>query len=222
MSLILNIDTALETASVCLAKDGNSIGYKENNNQKDHSAWLHPAIEELLKETNTTPLQLDAIAVNIGPGSYTGLRVGLSAAKGLCYALHKPLVTINSLELTAFAAQAEATAFICPVIDARRMEVFFAVYDKQVKQLQNPAALIVNSESFIEFLNQGAVLFCGTGSKKLQAVINHPNAVFSSATGNALLMSGQCQKKYLTNEIASLTATDPLYIKDFYTPGQKG
>jgi tRNA threonylcarbamoyladenosine biosynthesis protein TsaB len=222
MSLILNIDTAHEIASVCLAKDGNSIGYKENNNQKDHSSWLHAAIQESFKETSTAPSQLDAVAVNIGPGSYTGLRVGLSAAKGLCYALQKPLITINSLELTAFAAQAEATAFICPVIDARRMEVFFAVYNKQLEPLQNPAALIVNNESFIEFLHQGAVLFCGTGSKKLQTVIHHPNAVFSDKTGNALLMSGLCNKRYLKQEKADLVSTDPLYIKDFYTPGQKG
>src|SRR5215831_19352433 len=124
MPIILNIDTSVESASVCLSNDGDVVGLSVNNNKKDHAAWLHRAIQELVKNTGLTLSDLDAIAISIGPGSYTGLRIGLSAAKGLCYALNIPLISVNTLQMMAHAARKEDVQFICPLIDARRMEVF--------------------------------------------------------------------------------------------------
>src|SRR6266513_982784 len=130
MSLLLNIDTAIETASICLSKDGNVLHLSINENQKDHAAWLTVAIQEMMQNSGYQLNQLNAIAVTIGPGSYTGLRVGLSTAKGLCYVLKIPLLTIGTLEMMAFAAKQNPVDLLCPMIDARRMEVFTAVYDK--------------------------------------------------------------------------------------------
>jgi tRNA threonylcarbamoyladenosine biosynthesis protein TsaB len=120
MSLILNIDTALDTASVCLANQKEVLQFSVNEDQKDHAAWLHQTIAELLQKGGYSIKDLDAVAVSIGPGSYTGLRVGLATAKGFCYALQIPLITVNTLKLIAFAAKDEAIDLICPMIDARR------------------------------------------------------------------------------------------------------
>src|SRR3977135_4538748 len=132
MSLILNIYTALENASFCLAEDGEAIDLATNPSQKDQAAWIHVAIEKMIHGRSKSPerKELAAIAASAGPGSYTGLRVGLSTAKGLCYALNIPLIMINSLEMMASAAIEKATDLICPIIDARRMEVLAGVYEK--------------------------------------------------------------------------------------------
>ena len=122
MSLILNIDTAMERASIYLAKNDIIFETAYSENQKDHAAWQHLEIDGLLKKSQITVSEIKAVAVSIGPGSYTGLRVGLSAAKGLCYALNIPLITVNSLHMLAYAVQKEATDLIVPVIDARRID----------------------------------------------------------------------------------------------------
>ncbi|HET6995198.1 MAG TPA: tRNA (adenosine(37)-N6)-threonylcarbamoyltransferase complex dimerization subunit type 1 TsaB, partial [Chitinophagaceae bacterium] len=114
MAVLLNIDTALDTASVCLSGDGEQLGFLANERQKEHAAWLHTAIRDLLKTQSIDTGQLSAVAVSIGPGSYTGLRIGLSAAKGLCYALGIPLITVGTLEVMAFAAKENDTDLICP------------------------------------------------------------------------------------------------------------
>src|SRR5689334_17760726 len=127
MSLVLNIDTAVETASICLSEDRKILQVSINENQKDHAAWLSVAIQNMMINAGYRLNQLHAIGITIGPGSYTGLRVGLSAAKGLCYALNIPLITIGTLEMMAFAAKDEPADLLCPLIDARRMEVFTAL-----------------------------------------------------------------------------------------------
>src|ERR1051325_9884884 len=143
MALILNIDTAIETASICLSEDKNVLKFAINENQKDHAAWLSVAIKTLMKEAGIQLNQLNTIAVTIGPGSYTGLRVGLSAAKGLCYALNIPLITIGTLEMMAMAAKEEPVDLLCPMIDARRLEVFTAVYNKKMEEVRSPHSLIL-------------------------------------------------------------------------------
>jgi tRNA threonylcarbamoyladenosine biosynthesis protein TsaB len=219
MSYILNIDTALEKASVCLAENGECIAFTKNENQKEHSAWLHTAIKNVLDSHNFSFGMLDAIAVNYGPGSYTGIRIGLSAAKGLCYALSTPLITVSSLEIIAEANKEATAALICPVIDARRMEIYYSVYNKTGERLQPPAALIVTDNSFDDLLNKQTVLFCGSGSKKIQGVINHPSASFNNICGTAGELAEISFRKYLNDETASLSESDPLYIKDFFTSG---
>lgn len=217
MSLILNIDTALDTASVCLSEDGNVLQLSFSENQKDHASWLHSEIAGLLQKSGHKIKDLNAVAVSIGPGSYTGLRVGLAAAKGFCYALHIPLITINSLKIIAFAVKDEAADIICPLIDARRMEVFTAVYDKDLREKVSPHPMVVDEKSFAPFLLSGKVLFCGNGVKKLQPVISNSNALFSNTVADASHLAQLSFNGYNNKEFAELAYAEPLYIKEFYS-----
>lgn len=221
MSLVLNIDTALESASVSIAKDGVVVQQAGNAEQKDHAAWLHPAVNSLLQQTDILLQQLDAVAVSIGPGSYTGLRVGLSAAKGFCYALNIPLLAIATLESIAETVKEKAVDLVCPLIDARRMEVYAAVYDKNMTQIASPHACIIDGSSFSQFLSSHHVLFCGNGSKKLQKILNDPNAVFIDDGATTDAFARLSQKYLLENKFADLAYTEPLYIKEFYSPFRK-
>ena len=217
MSIILNIDTAVETSSVCLAKDGKALGVKINPSQKDSAAWLHIAIHELLQEHNLTIQQLDAIAVSEGPGSYTGLRVGMSTAKGLCYVAQKPLITINTLQMMAVATQNEPTDLLCPMIDARRMEVFTAVFDHQLNYVLQPANLILNENSLEDLLKDCTILFFGNGSSKFRELIKHHNAMFKTLEISALFMVSLSNKKFVKQDIANLAYSQPFYGKDFHS-----
>jgi tRNA threonylcarbamoyladenosine biosynthesis protein TsaB len=221
MSLILNIDTALDTASVCLSEDGNVLQLSFSENQKDHASWLHTEIAELLQKSGHRIKDLNAVAVSIGPGSYTGLRVGLAAAKGFCYALQIPLITINSLKIIAFAVKEEAIDIICPMIDARRMEVFTAVYDKDLREKISPHAMVVDEKSFASFLLSGNTLFCGNGVKKLQPIISNSNALFSNTIADASHLSRLSFNCYNKKEFADLAYTEPLYIKEFYSASRR-
>jgi tRNA threonylcarbamoyladenosine biosynthesis protein TsaB len=218
MSLIVNIDTALDTASVCLSEDGKLLQLSSSENQKDHASWLHTAIAELLQKSGYMIKDLQAVAVSIGPGSYTGLRVGLAAAKGFCYALNIPLITINSLKIIACAVKDEAMDIICPVIDARRMEVFTAVYDKELQEKIPPHAMVVDEKSFASFLLQSKVLFCGNGVKKLQPLISNSNALFSNTMADASHLARLSFNCYNNSKFADLAYAEPLYIKEFYFP----
>ncbi|HWR32795.1 MAG TPA: tRNA (adenosine(37)-N6)-threonylcarbamoyltransferase complex dimerization subunit type 1 TsaB [Chitinophagaceae bacterium] len=221
MSLILNIDTALERASVCLAKDDLILETTFSENQKDHAAWLHPAIQELLKKNNLPVHDLDAIAVSIGPGSYTGLRVSLSAAKGFCYALNIPLITVSTLHMLAFAVQQEAADLIIPAIDARRMEIYTAVYEKTLEEMTPPHALIADENSFNELLKNRKVLFCGNAIGKLQTILKNPNAFFSETMSDAGTLAEITFELYRQKIFADLAYAEPLYLKDFYSPSFK-
>lgn len=228
MSLILNIDTALDTASVCLSEDGDVSVLSSNVNQKEHASWLHTEIAGLIQKSGKRINDLNAVAVSIGPGSYTGLRVGLAAAKGICYALQIPLITVNSLKIIAFAEKEENTDFICPLIDARRMEVFTALYDKDLQEIISPYNLVVDEKSFTSILAKGKVLFCGNGVKKLstvtsgQSIISGSNAFFSNKTSNASHLSRLSFDSYKKKQFADLAYAEPLYIKEFFsTESQK-
>ena len=220
MSLILNIDTASDIASVCLAKDRMVLQTAINENQKDHAAWLHPAIEQLLQQNNLKPRQLDAVAVSIGPGSYTGLRIGLASAKGLCYVLNIPLITVGTLEMMANAVKEEATDLICPLVDARRMEVFTAVYDRSLEPRLLPHALVIDDTSFTSLLSANKILFCGNGSAKLKSVLKNPNARFSDTRTNAADLVPLSTQYFDNKGFADLAYTEPLYIKEFYSHGR--
>ena len=221
MSFILNIDTAVDIASVCLAKDGEALQLTTNENQKDHAAWLHSAIEEMLRINKLTMKDISGVAVSIGPGSYTGLRVGLSTAKGLCYAMNIPLITIGTLEMMAYSVKDEAVDLICPLIDARRMEIFAAVYNKVLQPLIAPQIMIINENSFAELLAAHKILFSGNGSKKLQTIISNSNALFTNTAGNASHLAALSYHPFCKKEFADLAYTEPLYLKEFYTPTRK-
>ncbi|MBD0333460.1 MAG: tRNA (adenosine(37)-N6)-threonylcarbamoyltransferase complex dimerization subunit type 1 TsaB [Chitinophagaceae bacterium] len=185
MSPILNIDTAVEAASVCLANEATILGLKVNPSRKDHATWLHVAIAEVMEGCNCSMEELEAVAVSAGPGSYTGLRVGMAAAKGLCYALQKPLISISTLKMMAVAALTESTDLICPMIDARRMEVFTAVYDKQLNEIIPSQNYILNGDSFEALLEKHTITFFGNGSSKFQNITSHPNASFKNIEATA-------------------------------------
>jgi tRNA threonylcarbamoyladenosine biosynthesis protein TsaB len=218
MSLILNIDTAVETGSVCLSRDGECLWLALHHEQKLHASWLHIAITEMLVQTGHTIKDVNAVAVTIGPGSYTGLRVSLSAAKGLCYARNIPLITVGTLELLAFAAKNEDTDLICPMIDARRMEVFTALYDKNLETLLPPQEMLLSSQVFAEFLDLKRILFLGNGSKKLEGLLTHRNARFGTIEANAAHMATLSFAEFEKQRFADLVYTEPYYLKDFYSP----
>jgi tRNA threonylcarbamoyladenosine biosynthesis protein TsaB len=180
MSYLLNIDTATSVAVVSIAKDGRVLHYLTNPSQKDHGAFVQIAVQQLLKKTELQIAAVDAVAVTAGPGSYTGLRVGMASAKGLCFALNKPLITLNTLAIFAKAAidtvPDPAALLYCPMIDARRMEVFTAVYTHTLKELLPPVALILNKDSFAAYLQTRTILFIGNGVEKWKPVCNHINS----------------------------------------------
>jgi len=221
MSLILNIDTAVGMASVCLAENEKAIAFKSNPQQKDHAAWLQPAIKEIFAEQQLSLSSLKAVAVSYGPGSYTGLRVGMSAAKGLCYALEIPLITVSSLKMMASTALSEQTDLLCPMIDARRAEVFTAVYDKQLNDVLRPVNKILDSDSFSDLLAQYSISFFGNGSVKFREMLQHPNAFFSTIEANAKHMILLSLDKFQKADFADLAYAEPFYGKDFHSTSVK-
>jgi tRNA threonylcarbamoyladenosine biosynthesis protein TsaB len=225
MALILNIDTATEHASVCLALDTTTIAIESNPHQKDHAAFVQPAIQRIFHSTNYELSSVDAIAVSNGPGSYTGLRVGLSTAKGLSYALNKPLILVNTLEIMATAAIENVSelspSLFCPMIDARRMEVFAAVYDHQLLEIVSPAAFVLNQLSFNDMLQQHRVVFTGSGAEKFKVLIQNHNAIFLNIQHDAHHMATIAEKLYLLKSFADKAYSEPYYLKEFFTPPPK-
>jgi len=225
MGLILNIDSSTDEASIALASGASVIGHSENGEQKTHASWLHVAIEKMMKNVGQEFSNLDAIAVTGGPGSYTGLRVGMAAAKGLCFALDIPLIVENTLYVMAFAARGQALNLgvdqVCPMIDARRMEVFVAVYSAQLTELLAPAAMVLEKESFDEFFRKGAILFVGSGAKKWQDINSLEAAHFYEAVPLASHLALIADIKFEKKEFADTRYTEPLYLKEFYTHSKK-
>jgi len=221
MAIILNIDTAVESASVCLAKNADFVKLEINNNQKDHASWLHSTIKKIISDTGLTIKNIEAVAVTIGPGSYTGLRVGLSAAKGLCFALNIPLIAVNTLEMIAAAVKETDADMVCPLIDARRMEVFMAVYDRNRIEIIPPCAMIIGPGSFDSLLEAGKIVFAGNGSPKLKNAIVHPNAIFNNSIATAIDMIALSAKKNVEKNFVNLSYVEPFYIKEFYSPARR-
>jgi len=219
MAYILNIDTAIDNASVCISKDDQLINIAVNNNQKDHASWIQPAIKNIIALSGLSLNDLAAIAVSIGPGSYTGLRIGLSTAKGLCYALDIPLIAIGTLDMMATAAAQKDCDLICPMIDARRMEVFAALYKKNMEKVIFPSAILLDSNLFDDVLEKKTVLFYGNGSNKFKYVTHHRNALFDDIEINSSLLIKISNNRLRDSEFNSLAYTEPMYIKNFYSRG---
>ncbi len=217
MSLILNIDTSTENASICLAENDKTIYLVLNDIQKDHAAWLHPAINDALLKTGKKIGELSAVGVTAGPGSYTGLRVGMATAKGLCFALNIPLIAVNTLDAMARVAAEENTEFICPMIDARRMEVFTALYYPTYSPIIPPCAMILDEKSFSEILQQNKITFFGNGSKKFEELTFEKNAVFKKLIFNASHVAVLTHANFLKCDFSDLVTTEPFYLKEYYT-----
>jgi tRNA threonylcarbamoyladenosine biosynthesis protein TsaB len=229
MALILSIDTALEEASVCIAEDNHVLAVKKNNRQMDHAAWIQVAIRKMLSDTDRSISDLSAVAVAAGPGSYTGLRVGMAAAKGICYALGIPLITESTLLLIAQRVKMEIPihsvytypVLICPMIDARRMEVFTTLYDAGLNAVMTPAAIILDDKSFASELQNHVIVFCGNGIKKWQHLCSHTNAVFVDVSQQIIDLAALALEKFNKNDFSDLAYTEPAYLKNVYTGKNK-
>lgn len=222
MAVILNIETSTRVCSVAVTAEGMVMRHYEDMEGRNHAALLSDYIKGCLDFLADKELKLEAVAVSIGPGSYTGLRIGLSEAKGLCYALDIPLITISTLELMAtrvmFSSDAvEADSILVPMIDARRMEVYTAAYDFGLDKLMKPQPLILDANSYADLLETGRpVLFFGDGSDKAREVIKAPNAVFVPGVDPlAVDMLALAERAYARKDFADLAYVTPFYLKDF-------
>jgi len=220
MSFLLNIDTSTSKAFISLSENELPIDTIYNYNQKEHASFIHTAIEELLFKNNIKLQQLDAIVVSAGPGSYTGLRVGLSSAKGLSYALNIPLIAINTLEMMANDLinqnSGSDTSLYCPMIDARRMEVFTAVYTHELLPILESQSFILDSDSFNSLLSEKRIITTGDGSSKFHEIKSHQNLQHSESYNLPCSLSQLGFKRYTKQEFNVLSTTEPIYIKDFF------
>lgn len=216
MAAILCLETATTNCSVALSIDGKVVAFREENNNKyAHSEKLHVFIEEVFIEAKLDKSDLDAIAISKGPGSYTGLRIGVSAAKGLCFALDIPLLSIPTLELLAQQVQIE-NCYIIPLLDARRMEVYSAVFNSEKKAIRETRAEIINEDSFSEYLEQKKTVFLGDGSAKFESISKSSNAIFlENKYPSAKDMAALVEAKYKISDIENVAYFEPYYLKEF-------
>lgn len=215
MTYILNIETATKNCSVSLAKDGQTILCKEIAEQGySHAERLHVFIEEILKETNVKIQELHAVAVSKGPGSYTGLRIGVSTAKGLCYALGIPLIALDTLQVLAHQVSVD-NGIIVPMLDARRMEVYSAIFDKNHDNIKAVQAEVLTEDSYSEFTE--TLYFIGDCQEKCQTVLTQPNFKFipEIVFPSASQMSQLSYEKFNQNDFEYVAYFEPFYLKDF-------
>jgi len=216
LALILCLETATTNCSVALSKDGDLLALKEDNsNNYSHAEKLHVLIDEILKENNLAVEDLDAIAVSKGPGSYTGLRIGVSAAKGLCFSLNVPLISVATL--TSLAAQVKLEErYIIPMLDARRMEVYASVFDANLDEIRETKAEVLDENSFKHYLEKGKTVFIGDGVEKFKAICTHSNAEFiSDKLPSAREMCNLAETKYKISDTEDVAYFEPYYLKDF-------
>jgi tRNA threonylcarbamoyladenosine biosynthesis protein TsaB len=215
---ILQIETATTSCSVALTRNGEVLGFKEIDQRNIHAEVVTVYIDGLVKQAGITYAGIDAVAVSCGPGSYTGLRIGVSTAKGLCFALDKPLIAVETLAAMAKGvAQADADMLLCPMIDARRMEVFTAVFDAQGNTIKPTAAEIVDSNSFADVLANNKVLFFGDGAEKCrEALGQNLNAHFLAGfTNSAVHLTAIALDKFNKKDFVDVAYFEPYYLKDF-------
>ena len=232
MGLILCLETATEVCSVALALNGNIVKIKESSSPNEHSSLLTVFIEEIIASGGYALSNLDAVAVSMGPGSYTGIRIGVATAKGLCYSLEKPLIAISTLQSMALGMKNHASAgretqtglsepppigFFCPLIDARRMEVYTAVYDTKMNPVKEAAAEIIQDTSFDDFLIHRRMVFAGSGAEKCKPLLEHrKNAFFiDNFTASAKFMAALAEDKWNRDQFENIAYFEPFYLKDF-------
>lgn len=221
MALILNIDTALTNASVSLCDNDIVMVEEINNLQKDHASFLQPAIKSLIQKTNITLSSIDAVAVVNGPGSYTGLRVGLASAKGICYALEKPIILLNTLHVIASSSASlkstHTNLLFSPMIDARRMEVFTALYNDKFEEIKSPSAVIIDQTYLADELQSSLIVFSGNGCFKFKEICKNPNAIFFEEPYSAKHIAALSYRSFIKKKFANNAYAEPFYVKSFYT-----
>ena len=220
MALILQLETTTISCSVALSLDGNTIAVKELAERNIHAGYLTLFIEDVVAQCGKTLRDIDAVAVSMGPGSYTGLRIGVSTAKGLCYALDIPLIAINTLQAMTVGFMSlynDQSVLFCPMIDARRMEVYAAVYNSQLDELLPVEARIIDENSFSDLLQNQNIVFFGDGAMKCQEVLaGNPTAIFvPEFLNSAKDLSSLAALKYDRKEFEDVAYFEPFYLKDF-------
>ncbi|RRQ49391.1 tRNA (adenosine(37)-N6)-threonylcarbamoyltransferase complex dimerization subunit type 1 TsaB [Maribacter algicola] len=223
MALILNLETATTNCSVCLSLKGEVVSIRENNTPNySHAEQLHVFIKECMDESGFSMTDLDAIAVSKGPGSYTGLRIGVSAAKGLCFALDVPLISIATLKSLASQLKIAEGDFIIPVLDARRMEVYSAVFDAHLNEIRETQAQIIGESSFQEYLQGSKVHFLGSGAEKIKETLTNSNAeYYTEAVPSAKEMASLSFEKFTKTNFENVAYFEPYYLKDFLITQKK-
>lgn len=217
MSLILNIESSTEICSICISKDAEVLASVDLTEKFKHSEMMTLLIERCLKQVNITLQNIDAVAIGSGPGSYTSLRVGASVAKGICYALDKPLISVSTLQALANGGiqqfQGEKIKWVRPVIDARRMEVYTQLFDKELHPKSEAEPVIVEANSFDENFKNGVTLFCGNGAEKLKDMLQHPNSRFLSMGCSAKYMVDFSEQLLLAKKFENIANYEPFYLK---------
>ncbi len=216
LGYILNIETATKNCSVSISKEGKTIALKElNSGEYSHAEKLHEFIKQVVDEAGIELVELKALAVSKGPGSYTGLRIGVSAAKGLCFALDIPLIAVNTLQVLALSISI-SEGVVIPLLDARRMEVYSSVFNSKNESLRNVEAEIITEDSFKEYLNNQKVYFVGDGVDKCKGIIIHENAIFiDDKLPSANEMSILSFEKLKNKNFEDVAYFEPYYLKEF-------
>jgi tRNA threonylcarbamoyladenosine biosynthesis protein TsaB len=218
MPVILSLETSTDVCSVALHDGAKLLGEAVLREPQAHASRLSPLINQVVKGSRLRIGDLDAVAVAAGPGSYTGLRIGTSTAKGLCYGLEIPLIAIGTLDLLSYQGTRinEQKALLCPMIDARRMEVYCLVADAEMRAVEPVSARIIEANSFAELLNDHTMLFFGNGSNKCREVIAHPNAVFvDGVVPLASALGEMAQSRFAAKDFEDLVQFKPFYLKEF-------
>lgn len=221
MSCILHIETSTQVCSVAVSQDGMCLFDKTDYEGPSHAQVLAPFVDEALSFAESHAIPLDAVAVSCGPGSYTGLRIGVSTAKGVCMGRGAKLLSVPTLQTLAvpvllYHDELPDDALLCPMIDARRMEVYAAVYDRALKELRPTGADIVTEESYKEFLNEHPVYFFGNGAEKCKVVITHPNAHFIEGIHPlAKNMMPLAERRLAQGKVEDVAYFEPFYLKEF-------
>jgi tRNA threonylcarbamoyladenosine biosynthesis protein TsaB len=229
MSKILCIDTATDVCSVAIMNDAGNEHIRESGNERSHAVQLAVYIDDLLKEMKISVEDLDAIAISRGPGSYTGLRIGVSTAKGLCYGSGKPLISVSTLQSMCYGIPQEflddnrlSDFYFAPMLDARRMEVYTSVYNSDYSLVQDIKAEIIEENSFEDYLDNKPVLFFGEGAPKTKKLLSHPNAIFyDTFKQSARYMGAIASQKLNEQKFENVAYFEPFYLKDFITTTSK-
>lgn len=230
MALILCIETGTDICSVGLARDGEIVSLRESDEGRDHASKVGVFVDELFRQTGITPDEIDAVAVGKGPGSYTGLRIGVSFAKGLCYGTGKPLIAVGSLDALMEVAREDyeagiidvldwGTAKLCPMVDARRMEVYAQIFDTEGNPLTEVAAEVVDDHSFAVWRKEGRLVIFGNGAVKCAEVL--PDVTFVDVVPSVRGMAPLAQKAFDRGEFADVAYFEPFYLKDFVVTTSK-
>ncbi|MGQ7868130.1 tRNA (adenosine(37)-N6)-threonylcarbamoyltransferase complex dimerization subunit type 1 TsaB [Sunxiuqinia sp. sy24] len=225
MTLILNLESSTEVCSVSLSENGQLIDLIESDEGQNHARLLSVFADQLIQRNKLTFSNLRAVAISKGPGSYTGLRIGVSLAKGICYANQIPLIAISPLQamshhvssnLEKYDIQAAPDLLLCPMIDARRMEVYTAMYDQQNQEIEPVSAKIIEPNTFDRQLEKHTLVFFGNGASKCQPHINHPKAFFiNNIKTSAQFMCSLAQTAFDNNQLEDVAYFEPFYLKDF-------